>query len=76
MSGGSNNHDWATATKCVSLLGHILPLWTIFKGILNLDKWHITIKCLGQEKSGYYIAISLNGWTDNKLGVKWFKKHF
>jgi len=58
------------------LTGRILPSWTIFKGVKNLDKWHNTMERIGQSGSGYHICVSPNGWTDNELGVAWFKEHF
>jgi len=75
-SGGSGNREWVTSTECVSLTGRKLPSWTIFKGKTNQDKWHATMKRIGQENSGYHICFSENGWTNNELGVEYLEKHF
>jgi len=60
-SNGSGNRDWATSTETCSLTGRILPSWTIFKGVKNLDKWHNTIGRIRLAKSGYHICVSPNG---------------
>jgi hypothetical protein len=75
-SNGSGNRDWATSTECISLTGRLLPSWTIFKGKLNLNKWHNTMERIGLAESGYNICTSENGWTDNELGVEYLEKHF
>ena len=75
-STGSGNRDWATSTECCSLTGCLLPSWTIFKGKLNLEKWHKTMERIGLSDSGYHICTSENGWTDNELGVAYFEEHF
>jgi len=50
-SNGSGNRDWTTSTECISLTGRLLPSWTIFKGKLNLDKWHNTMERIGLAES-------------------------
>jgi DDE superfamily endonuclease len=75
-SGGSGSREWATATETCSLTGHLLPSWTIFKGVKNLNKWHYTMERIGLAGSGYHISTSENGWTDNELGQAYFEDHF
>lgn len=75
-SGGSGNREWATATETCSLTGRILPSWTIFKGVKNLNKWHDTMERIGLADSGYHISTSENGWTNNELGQAYFEDHF
>ena len=75
-SGGSGSREWATATETCSLTGRLLPSWTIFKGVKNLDKWHHTMERIGLSDSGYHISTSANGWTDNELGQAYFEDHF
>lgn len=72
-SGGSSNREWATTSETVSLDGRKLPLWMIFKGAKNQDKWHKTMKENGQSGTGYRIATSENGWTNNDLGMEYLK---
>ena len=75
-SAGSGSREWATSSECCSLTGRMLPTWTIFKGIRNMDKWHETMRRIGLGESGYHIATSTNGWTDNELGIAYLQDHF
>jgi hypothetical protein len=57
----------------------IAALWTVFKGVKNLNKWqlwHHTMERIGLADSGYHISTSENGWTDNELGQAYFEDHF
>lgn len=72
-SGGSATREWATTSETISLTGRKLPLWMIFKGAINQDKWHRTMKEQGQFGTGYRIAVSHNGWTNNELGLDWLE---
>ena len=71
----SGNREWVTSTECVSLLGRKLGSWTIFKGKVSQVKWHKKMKDLGLDCSGYHICTSVNGWTDNELGLEYLKEH-
>jgi hypothetical protein len=75
-SGGSGSREWVTATETCSLTGRMLPSWTIFKGVKNLNKWHDTMERIGLADSGYHISTSENGWTDNELGQAFLEDHF
>ena len=75
-SGGSGSRECATATETCSLTGRMLPSWTIFKDVRNLNKWHDTMERIGLADGGYHISTSENGWTDNELGQAYFEHHF
>jgi DDE superfamily endonuclease len=70
------NREWVTSTECISMAGKKLGSWTIFKGKKPQKMWHETMKRIGEFDSGYHIACSENGWTDNELGLEYLKEHF
>ena len=63
------NREWVSLIECVSLNGRKLKLWIIFKGKLQMTAWWDVLK------EGY-IVLTENGWTDNKIGLKWLKQAF
>ena len=71
------NREWVTLVECVSLVGAVLSPWVIFKGKVQLKKWSSKLQELrkGEEFPGH-ICTSVNGWTDNELGVEWLRNCF
>lgn len=65
--------DWTTVIECVSLTGKLLPPWVIFKGVQCRVDW---LKRVLKYNSRGKIAMTGNRWTDNEIGVRWFKELF
>lgn len=63
------NREWVTLIECVSMNGRVLKPWVIFKAKQQQKAWFEALK------EGH-IAVSENGWTDNELGLAWFKTCF
>jgi len=65
------NREWATAIKCISGNGFVVPPYLILQGKHHLASWY--------TKSGipntWRIKTSPNSWTDNKTGLDWIQ-HF
>src|SRR5450432_3992596 len=68
------NREWVTAIDCISTAGWALPPVIIFEGKVHQSTWYTEALPLD-----WTIAVSENGWTDNKLGLVWlqnvFEKH-
>jgi hypothetical protein len=65
------NREWVTLIQAINATGWTIPPFLIFAGKYHLSAWY-------EEESiprDWAIAVSDNGWTTNKLGVKWLK-HF
>lgn len=69
-----STQEQVTSTEYYSLTGKKLSSWTIFKGKKNLPIWHDKIKEL--EITQYYIVMSLNSQTDNKIRLGYIKDYF
>lgn len=67
------NREWASLIECISADGRKLEPWIIFKGKMQQKQWHDHLSEGGQ---GGHIAISDKGWTDNEIGLEWFKQCF
>lgn len=65
------NREWVSLIECISLDGRLLNPYIIFKGKVHLKVWYDD--CL---QKGGTIALSDNGWTNNILGLHWFKECF
>jgi hypothetical protein len=65
------NREWTSLIECVSLDGCLLSPWVIFKGVQCKREW---MKRLIEYNSRGHITMSHNGWTDNAIGLEWFKK--
>ena len=65
------NRKWITAVKCISAVGWALPSMLIFAGKVYISTWY-TIDL----PSGWTIALSENGWTNDKLGYHWLTEIF
>jgi hypothetical protein len=64
------NREWVSLIECISADGRILPVFIIFKAKIMLETWMLAL-----EKEGK-ICLSDKGWTDNYLGLQWFKQVF
>ncbi|KAF2174999.1 CENP-B protein, partial [Zopfia rhizophila CBS 207.26] len=68
------NREWVTVIQGVNAQGWAIPSFIIFAGKHHLSAWY-------QDDAiplDWPISLSENGWTTNKLGVKWlqhFDKH-
>src|SRR5450432_3333418 len=68
------NREWVTAIDCISSAGWSLPPVIIFEGKVHQSTWYTDTLPMD-----WTIAVSENGWTDDKLGLIWlqsiFEKH-
>jgi len=60
------NRKWVTAIEVVNARGWAIPPFIIFDGKLHLSTWYNT----GILQT-WRIAVSDNGWTNDKLGLEW-----
>ena len=65
------NREWITLIAAINAAGWTVLPFLIFAGQYHLSAWYEEAEIL----CDWAIAISDNGWTNNKLGVKWIK-HF
>ena len=67
--------EWVTAIDCIGASGWALPPVIIFEGKLHPNSCYYKSE-LPQD---WVIGQSENGWTDDRLGLKWlqhvFEKH-
>jgi hypothetical protein len=64
------NRKWVTAIEAVNARGWAIPPFIIFDGKLHLSTWYNT-----GIPTTWRIAVSDNGWTNDKLGLEWIQ-HF
>jgi hypothetical protein len=64
------NRKWVTAIEAVNARGWAIPPFIIFDGKLHQTTWYHT-----GIPSTWRIAVSDNGWTNDKLGLEWIQ-HF
>ena len=64
------NRKWITAIEAVNARGWAIPPFIIFDGKLHLSTWYNT-----SIPTTWRIAVSENGWTNDKLGLEWIQ-HF
>jgi DDE superfamily endonuclease len=63
--------EWVSSIEYINAVGEALPPLLIFKGK------HINTRRISPDTpSDYYFATSKNGWTSNKLGLKWLTRGF
>ena len=65
------NREWTTVIQGVNATGWAIPPFVIFQASNHLSNWY-------KEEDlphDWVIGVSDNGWTTNKLGLKWLK-HF
>jgi hypothetical protein len=65
--------EWVTVIDCISMEGKLLPPWVIFKGVQCRSEW---VQRMLSYNPGGKIAMTYNGWTDNEIGLEWFKQLF
>ena len=66
------DREWVTAIEAINARGWCLPPMVIFKGKVHLSTWFETT----QLPPNWVIALSDNGWTNDKLGLKWLSEVF
>jgi DDE superfamily endonuclease len=68
------NREWVIAIDCISSAGRSLPSVVIFEGKVHQSTWYTDALPMD-----WTIAVSENGWIDDKLGLVWlqsvFEKH-
>jgi len=64
------NRKWVTTIEAVNARGWAIPPFIIFDGKLHLSTWYNT-----SILTTWRIAVSDNGWTNDKLGLEWIQ-HF
>ena len=64
------NRKWVTAIEAVNTKGWAIPPFVIFDGKLHQTTWYQT-----GIPATWRIAVSENGWTNDKLGLEWIQ-HF
>ena len=64
------NRKWVTAIEAVNAKGWAIPPFIIFDGKLHQMTWYQT-----GIPATWRIAVSDNGWTNDKLGLEWIQ-HF
>jgi len=65
------NREWATLIAGINAAGWSIPPFLILTGQYHLSAWYEDAAI----PRDWAIAVSDNGWTNNKLGVEWLK-HF
>lgn len=69
MQDGSR--EWVTLLECVAMDGDMLGVQFIFKGKLKMKEWARHLRHNDMD-----IEVSESGWTDNEIGLTWFRKIF
>ncbi len=67
----ASNREWASLIEAIGTTGQRLPLFVIFKGKRWKDDWYPK-----DIERNSRISLSENGWTDNKLCMKWMRDCF
>jgi hypothetical protein len=65
------SRELITVVEAASSGGLIIPSWIIYKGKGHYMGWH-----QNTDDPDVVFAYSDNGWTDNKMGLRWLKEHF
>jgi hypothetical protein len=66
------DREWVTAIETINARGWSLPPMVIFKGKVHISTWYENNNTSAQ----WTIALSDNGWTNDKLGLHWLKTVF
>jgi hypothetical protein len=66
------NREWATMIAGINAAGWAIPPFLIVTGQYHLSAWYDDNAMIPRD---WAIAVSDNGWINNKLGVEWLK-HF
>ena len=64
------NREWVTVIECTNATGWALPPCVIFKGKVYVESQFNSLL------SNQYFEVSPNGWTTNKIGIRWLEKLF
>lgn len=64
------SREWVSIIECISIDGDLLPAFIIFKAKVQKQAW------IDELEKGNTIAINDKGWTNNTLGLEWFKRTF
>jgi len=64
--------EWVTVVECISADGSSIPPLVIFKGKNVSSSW-IPQKALNMKM---HFSGSVNGWTNNEIGLYWLKNCF
>ena len=67
----TRNREEALFIETIGTTGQRLPLFVILKAKKWKDDWYIQ-----ELKTGDYISLSDNGWTNHKLCMEWMEKCF
>jgi hypothetical protein len=65
------DREWANIIASINAMGWAIPPFVIFQGKHHLSAWYKEPSIPGD----WVINVSENGWTNNKLRLKWLK-HF
>ncbi|KAJ8107447.1 hypothetical protein OPT61_g8861 [Boeremia exigua] len=63
------NREWVTVIQGVGASGRWIPPFVIFAGKVKIDAW------LGELPAQWVLETSPNGWTNNRLALRWLE-HF
>ena len=66
----SSTREWVSIIECISADGFLLPAFIIFKAKVMKKSW------MDELEQGNIIALSDKGWTNNTLGMEWFRRMF
>jgi hypothetical protein len=67
------NREWTSVIECMSTDGYKMAPWIIFKGVQCKKAW---LQRLLLYHPLSHITMTYNGWTDNAIGVQWFRDCF
>ena len=63
------NREWVTVIQGVGASGRRLPPFVVFAGKVLINVWFENLP------ADWVLEVSLNGWTNNQLGLAWLE-HF
>ena len=66
------DREWVTSIECVNSSGWALPPMLIFAGKVHISTWYQNTEI----PRDWMIALSDNGWTNDKLGLEWVQTVF
>ena len=66
----ARNREWVTTIKSINAASWALPPCVIFKGKNYIEGWFDGLP------RDWRIEVSPNGWTTDKIGLRWLEKHF
>ena len=66
------NREWVTSIECINSTGWTLPSCIVFKGQVHIQGWYED----GALPEDWRIEVSNNGWTTDKIGLRWLQNIF